>query len=82
MFLFQTDANAVALRTRNTIGDDLPAGSYCLETRLSPINTTAYGNMQIIFNMSTVNAGFNIQMGWEMLAIINSVAGASSLPAN
>ena len=82
VFLFQTDANAVALRTRNTIGDDLPAGSYCLETRLSPINTTAYGNMQIIFNMSTVNAGFNIQMGWEMLAIINSVAGASSLPAN
>jgi hypothetical protein len=82
VFLFQEDANTVSLRTRNTIGDDLPTGAYCLETRLSPINTTAYGNMQIVFNMNTVNANFNIQMGWEMLAIINSVAGASSLPAN
>lgn len=81
VFLQQVDANAVALKTRNTIMDDFPAGNYCLETRGSPINTTSYGNMQIVLNMSTVNAGFNVGIGWEMLAIINSVAGASSLPA-
>lgn len=82
VFLYQTDANTVALRTRNTIGADLPANAYALETRISPINTTAYGNMQIVFNMSTVNSGWNTQLGWEMKGIINSVAGASSLPAN
>lgn len=82
VFLYQTDANTVSLRTRNTIGSDLPANAYALETRISPINTTAYGNMQIVFNMSTVNAGWNTQLGWEMKGVINSVAGASSLPAN
>ena len=82
VFLLQVDANSIALRTRNTIGDDFPANTYVLETRISPINTTAYGNMQIVLNQSTVNAGWNLQLGWEMKAIINSVAGASSLPAN
>lgn len=81
-FLLQVDPFAISLKTRNTIGDDLPSGAYCLETRLAPINTTAYGNMQIVINPSTVNAGANVFTGWEMLAIINSVAGASSLPAN
>jgi hypothetical protein len=27
------------LKLRNTIGDDFPAGSYCIETRMQPINT-------------------------------------------
>lgn len=82
VYLLQVDPNAISLRTRNTIGADLPTSAYCLETRISPINTTAYGNMQIVLNMATVEAGFNLQMGWEMKSIINSVAGASSLPAN
>lgn len=81
VYLLQVDANTIALRTRNTIMDDLPSGSYFLETRSSPINTTAYGNMQAILNMSTVNAGFQLGLGWEMFALINAVAGASSLPA-
>lgn len=81
VYLLQVDPNAIALRTRNTIGDDLPAGNYVLETRNAPINTTAYGNMQIVLNMSSVPGVFALGIGWEMLAIINSVAGASSLPA-
>jgi P3 major capsid protein len=81
VYLLQVDANTIALRTRNSIGDDYPSGNYMLETRMAPINTTAYGNMQIVLNMSTVNNPFAVGIGWEMLAIINSVAGASSLPA-
>jgi P3 major capsid protein len=81
VYLLQVDANTIALRTRNSISDDYPSGAYMLETRMSPINTTAYGNMQIVLNMSAVNAPFNVGIGWEMMAIINSVAGASSLPA-
>jgi hypothetical protein len=81
VYLLQVDPNTIALKTRNTIGDDFPAGNYCLETRMSPINTTAYGNMQIVLNMSSVPGTFALGVGWEMLAIINSVAGASSLPA-
>lgn len=80
-YLLQVDANTISLKTRNTIGDDLPSGSYLLETRMAPINTTAYGNMQIVLNMSAVNLPFTLGIGWEMMAAINSVAGASSLPA-
>lgn len=82
VFLLQVDPFTISLKTRNTIGDDLPPGSYCLETRMSPINTTAFGNMQLVINPSVVNANANVLIGWEMLAVINAVAGASSLPAN
>lgn len=80
-FLMQVDPFAVSLKARNSMGVDLPPGNYVLDTRAAPINTTAYGNMQIVLNQSTVNAGYAVGIGWEMLAIINSVAGASSLPA-
>lgn len=82
VFLLQVDPAAISLKTRNTIGEDLPPGAYCVETRMSPINTTAYGNMQLVINPSVVNQPANVLVGWEMLAIINSVAGASSLQAN
>jgi len=82
VFLLQVDPQTISLKTRNTIGDDLPPGAYCVETRVSPINTTAYGNMQLVINPSVVNAPANVLIGWEMLAVINSVAGASSLQAN
>lgn len=82
VFLYKTDPFAVALRVRNTIGDDFPPGSYCLETRMQPINTTAYGNMQLVINPTVVNANANVLMGLEMLGIINQVANAGSLAAN
>ena len=82
VFLYKSDPQTVALRLRNTIGDDFPPGSYCLETRMQPINTTAYGNMQLVLNPSVVNANANVLMGLEMLGIINQVANAGSLAGN
>lgn len=82
VFLYKSDPATLALRTRNTIGDDLPPGSYCIETRMQPINTTAYGNMQLVINPSLVNANANVLMGMEMLGIINQVANAGSLAGN
>ncbi len=82
VFTYKTDPYALALRTRNTIGDDLPVGSYCIETRMQPINTTAYGNMQLVINPVTAAAGSNVLMGLEMLGIINQVANAGSLAGN
>ncbi len=83
VFLYKTDPFAVALRVRNTIGDDLPKGTYCLETRMQPINTTAYGNMQLVINPSVVtSAAANVLVGYEMLGIINQVANAGSLAGN
>ena len=82
VFLLKADPATIALKMRNTIGDDLPKGSYCIETRMQPINTTAYGNMQLVLNPISVAAGSNVLMGYEMLGIINQVANASSLAGN
>lgn len=81
VFILKADPFTIALKLRNTIGDDFPKGSYCIETRMQPINTTAYGNMQLVINPSVVNANANVLMGYEMLGIINQVANASSLQA-
>lgn len=82
VFLYRSDPQTLALRTRNTIGDDWPTGTYCLETRTQPINTTAFGNMQLVITPSVVNANANVLMGTEMMGIINQVANASSLANN
>lgn len=82
VFLLKADPQTIALKLRNTIGDDFPPGSYCIETRMQPINTTAYGNMQLVLNPSVVNANANVLMGLEMLGIINQVANAGSLAGN
>jgi hypothetical protein len=77
----QLDPYTWSLMTRNTVGDDMPAGNYYIDTRSEPVSTTAFGNMQIVLNMSSVPGTFALGIGWEMMAVINSVAGASSLPA-
>jgi hypothetical protein len=83
VFLLKADPQTIALKLRNTIGDDFPPGSYCIETRMQPINTTAYGNMQLVVNPSAVGgASANVLMGYEMLGIINQVANAGSLAGN
>lgn len=82
VFTYKSDPQTLALRTRNTIGDDWAKGMYCLETRAQPINTTAYGNMQLVINPAVVNANANILQGLEMLGIINQVANAGSLAGN
>jgi len=82
VFTIKADPNTIALRTRNTIGDDWARGMYCIETRAQPINTTAYGNMQLVLNPSVVNAGANVLQGLEMIGIINQVANAGSLAGN
>jgi hypothetical protein len=82
VFLYKTDPFVVALRVRNTIGDDLPKGTYCLETRMQPINTSAYGNMQLVINPSAVNPPASVLVGYEMIGIINQVANAGSLAGN
>jgi len=75
VFLYKTDPFTLGLKIRNTIGDDYPAGAYVMETRMQPINTTTYGNMQLVLNPSLVNANANVLIGWEMFGIINQVAG-------
>lgn len=57
-----------------------PAGTYYLSHRDDPISTIQYGNMDLIINPSTVNAGAQVLVGYEDLAMTNLLNNAGSMP--
>lgn len=75
------DPITAALRARNYIGDDMPSGVYYFDYRRKPISTVQYGNMELILNPSAVNAGAQVLMGFEDMALMNALTGAGSLAA-
>lgn len=78
--IFNKDPFAVQLQTRNLIGDDFPIGTYYFDHRDRPINTNQWGNVELVLNPSSVTVGAALLMGYEMLAIVNQVVQAGSLP--
>lgn len=58
---------------------DLPLGCYYFSHRKAPINTIAYGNMQLILNAITADAGAYGLIGWEDFAPLNALKSAGSL---
>jgi hypothetical protein len=72
-----------ALEARQTFMADPPAGWYYFSHRDRPINTLAYGNMQLNINASTVNANASVLVGFEAFAQVNQLLGSAgaSLPA-
>jgi P3 major capsid protein len=72
----------VALETRNLIGTDMPPGMYYLNTRRKPINSTQFGNIQIIINPLTANAGAYLMVGIEDFAVQQALSIAGSLAAS
>lgn len=77
--IFKLDPYAAKLLERTIINDDLPAGHYYFDFRRRPISTVQYGNMQLIFNPSSVQTGAAVFVGYEALALINQVTQAGSL---
>lgn len=71
-----------ALRTRNMIAQDLPAGCYYFSSRRKPISTTTYGNMQLIVNPITAAAGAYGLVGYEDFAMVNTLLSSGSLAAS
>jgi hypothetical protein len=79
--IFKMDPYMLKLIERTILNDDLPAGAYYIDHRRRPIITSQFGNMQLIINPSTVNAGAAFLVGFESLALINQVTQAGSLPS-
>lgn len=61
-------------------GVDWPAGFYYMNHRNRPVNTSQFGNMQLVINPSVVNANAQILLGYEDFAISNVMNAAASLP--
>jgi hypothetical protein len=77
--IFKDDPRRVAEKVRRLIGCDLPKGMYYFDHRRQPINSSMYGNMELILNPSTAAASAYLNVGWESLALTNVVKQAGSL---
>jgi hypothetical protein len=78
--IWKMDPNLAALMTRDILYTDLPKGVYYFDHRRKPLATNQYGNLNLVLNASTINAGAQLLMGYEDFALINNVQGAGSFP--
>jgi len=79
---FKYGPQMLSLINRLKINDDLPPGVYYIDTRMKPINTLQYGNMQLLFNPSVVSGSStstNILIGYESLALQGVMNQAGSI---
>lgn len=79
--LFKMGPDIAALEARQTFMADPPPGVYYFDHRMKPIDTITYGNMELVLNPSTVNAGAQVVVCYEAFQNVNQVPMASSLSA-
>lgn len=79
--LKRVSANIAALEARQTFMADPPPGVYYFDHRDKPIDTISFGNMELVLNASTVNAGAQLIVGYESFQTPQATAIAGSLPA-
>jgi hypothetical protein len=77
--IFKLTPSIAALQARQTFMADPPPGTYYFDHRDRPIDTVTFGNMQIVANPITVNAGAQLVVGYESFQQTSQLAGASSL---
>lgn len=80
--IWKLEPGLIATRTRNHLTADMPPGAYYFGSREKPISTTQYGNMQLVLNALTANAGAYMLLGYEDLALVQTLSVAGSLAAS
>lgn len=79
--IWKMDPTELALLSMTQLGVDWPKGVYYASHRQRPINTSQFGNMELIVNPSTVNANAQLLIGYEDFAQMSILNQAGSLPA-
>lgn len=78
--LFKYSPNIAALKDRQVFMADLPLGTYYFDHRSRPINTIAFGNMELNVNTNSAPAGARIIAAYEAFSqqaqLSSSVTGA------
>lgn len=80
LYLWRLDPQMFANEVREMIGWDLPAGYYHFSHRRQPIYTPTSGNIQLLLNPITANAGAIVHLGYEDFADVNLITQAPSIP--
>lgn len=77
--IWKLDPLLVAQKIREILNTDLPLGTYYFSHRRKPISTLQYGNMQLILNAASVAGSPYVLVGWEDMALQNTLTQAGSL---
>lgn len=80
--IWKLEPGLIATRTRNHLQTDMPPGCYYFGSREKPISTTQYGNMQLVLNTILSGAGAYMLLGYEDLALVQTLSMAGSLAAS
>lgn len=81
--IFKVSPAMQAILTRNILHVDTPSGMYYFDFRRKPLSTVQYGNLNLVVNPASTNAGGKgtpqFLVGFEQLAQQNQVVGAGSI---
>lgn len=76
------DAITQAFMGRVRVADDFPTGMYYMDFNDRPIDTSVFGNMQILMNPSSVGGiSAVVLQGWESYGIIGQINQGGSIPS-
>lgn len=78
--LWKNTPRKIFLDARNQIGDDFPPATYYFDHRRRPIQTSAFGNVQLTFFPLVVSApASQLLLGYEYFAQMNVLTQAGSI---
>lgn len=77
--IWKIDPLLAAQKIREIVNTDFPLGTYYFSHRRKPISTLQYGNMQLILNAASVSGSPYVLVGWEDMALQNTLTQAGSL---
>lgn len=80
--IWKKDPLLVAQDSRERTLQDMPVGSYYFDSRLAPILTNQFGNVQLTVNPLTGGANATLQILWEYFASLNTAGSGGSLASS
>jgi P3 major capsid protein len=81
-YIWKLDALTLALKAREHIMGDQPAGTYYMPTRRHNIATLQFGNLQLALNANTATPASFINVMWEAFALQNTLQSGASLASS
>ncbi|MGH7955120.1 MAG: hypothetical protein ACREOZ_04085, partial [Gloeomargaritales cyanobacterium] len=80
--IWKKDPLFVAQESRERILFDMPKGGYYFDSRLAPILTNQFGNVQLTINPLVGGANATLQILWEYFASLNTAGIGGSLASS
>ena len=78
-YIWKLDPLTVALRSREHLQADLPAGTYYFPTRRKNIASLQFGNLQLALNPTATTPSSFANVMWEDFALQNTLQSGASL---